>query len=138
MEETAKRHARSYGFTFGAMGSARNNFYKDAYSRQGYREIVNKIQKLWIQGNRDQARDLVPIELALKSNLIGTDAMIKERLSLYKNIGVTTLQVSLPGKTVSTKIDALGRFEADDEVGFFFKGIKQIQEILNEFKIRKV
>ena len=36
------------------------------------------------------------------------------------------------------KIDALGRFEADDEVGFFFKGIKQIQEILNEFKIRKV
>ena len=109
VEETAKRHARSYGFTFGAMGSARNNFYKDAYSRQGYREIVNKIQKLWIQGNRDQARDLVPIELALKSNLIGTDAMIKERLSLYKNIGVTTLQVSLPGKTVSTKIDALGR-----------------------------
>ena len=36
------------------------------------------------------------------------------------------------------KIDALGRFEADDEVGFFFKGIKQIQQILNEFKIRKI
>jgi hypothetical protein len=36
------------------------------------------------------------------------------------------------------KIDALGRFEADDEVGFFFKGVKQIQEILNEFKIRKI
>ena len=36
------------------------------------------------------------------------------------------------------KIDALGRFEADDEVGFFFKGVKQIQEILNEFKVRKI
>jgi len=36
------------------------------------------------------------------------------------------------------KIDSLGRFESDDEVGFFFKGVKSIQEILNEFKIRKV
>ena len=36
------------------------------------------------------------------------------------------------------KLDALGRFEADDEVGFFFKGVKQIQEILNEFKGRKI
>ena len=36
------------------------------------------------------------------------------------------------------KLDALGRFEADDEVGFFFKGVKQIQEILNEFKVRKI
>jgi len=36
------------------------------------------------------------------------------------------------------KIDQLGRFEADDEVGFFFKGVKNIQNILNEFKIRKI
>ena len=36
------------------------------------------------------------------------------------------------------KIDASGRFESDDEVGFFFKNIKKIQEILNEFKIKKI
>ena len=36
------------------------------------------------------------------------------------------------------KLDELGRFEADDEVGFFFKGVKKIQQILNEFKIRKI
>ena len=36
------------------------------------------------------------------------------------------------------KLDQLGRFESDDEVGFFFKGIKNIQKILNEFKIRKI
>ena len=36
------------------------------------------------------------------------------------------------------KLDQLGRFESDDEVGFFFKGIKNIQDILNEFKIRKI
>ena len=35
------------------------------------------------------------------------------------------------------KLDELGRFEADDEVGFFFKTIKDIQNILNDFNIKK-
>ena len=34
------------------------------------------------------------------------------------------------------EIDARGSFESDDEVGFFFKQIKQIQEVLNNFKIK--
>ena len=36
------------------------------------------------------------------------------------------------------KIDAKGSFEGDDEVGFFFKNIKDIQEILNDFNIKKI
>ena len=35
------------------------------------------------------------------------------------------------------KIDIKGSFSSDDEVGFFFKQIKQIQDILNEFKLKK-
>ena len=33
------------------------------------------------------------------------------------------------------EIDAKGSFESDDEVGFFFKEIKALQEILNDFKV---
>jgi len=36
------------------------------------------------------------------------------------------------------KIDIKGSFESDDEIGFFFKQIKQIQNILNEFKLKKM
>ena len=36
------------------------------------------------------------------------------------------------------KTDIKGSFEGDDEVGFFFKNIKQIQEILNDFNIKKI
>ena len=36
------------------------------------------------------------------------------------------------------KIDIKGSFETDDEVGFFFKSIKQIQEILNDFNVKKL
>jgi hypothetical protein len=35
------------------------------------------------------------------------------------------------------KIDYKGSFESDDEVGFFFQQIKQIQEILNDFDLKK-
>ena len=31
------------------------------------------------------------------------------------------------------QIDYKGSFEADDEIGFFFKEVKQLQEKLNEF-----
>ena len=35
------------------------------------------------------------------------------------------------------KLDHRGTFSSDDEVGYFFKSIKSIQEILNDFKLKK-
>ena len=36
------------------------------------------------------------------------------------------------------KIDQKESFKSDDEVGFFFEQVKKIQEILNEFKLKKI
>jgi len=33
------------------------------------------------------------------------------------------------------EVDQAGSFAADDEVGFFFKGVKEIQRILDEFNL---
>jgi hypothetical protein len=35
------------------------------------------------------------------------------------------------------ELDARGAFEADDEVGTFFRNLKEIQEVLNQFNTRK-
>jgi hypothetical protein len=35
------------------------------------------------------------------------------------------------------ELDSRGAFEADDEVGTFFRNLKQIQEVLNGFNTRK-
>ena len=35
------------------------------------------------------------------------------------------------------KIDYAGTFKSDDEVGFFFEQIKKIQEVLNDFQLKK-
>ena len=36
------------------------------------------------------------------------------------------------------KIDHKESFKSDDEIGFFFDQVKKIQEILNEFKLKKL
>lgn len=36
------------------------------------------------------------------------------------------------------QIDYKGTFKSDDEVGFFFEQIKSIQQILNDFKLKKI
>ncbi len=109
VDEAAARHARGYAFTFGAMGSRDQNFYKNAFSRQGYAEIATEIQQLWIDGKRDEARDLVPIEIGLKTNLLGTPDMIADRLKLYRDVGVTTIRAGLPGSDLTQRLLALGR-----------------------------
>ena len=35
------------------------------------------------------------------------------------------------------KLDHRGTFSSDDEVGYFFKSIQSIQEVLNDFKLKK-
>ena len=36
------------------------------------------------------------------------------------------------------EIDEKGTFKSDDEVGYFFTSIKSIQDILNDFKIKRI
>tara|TARA_B100000963_G_scaffold361279_1_gene395904 strand:+ start:261 stop:545 length:285 start_codon:yes stop_codon:yes gene_type:complete len=47
-------------------------------------------------------------------------------------------------KTIDTsdkklkEIDKAGTFKSDDEVGYFFKSIQDIQDILNDFKLKEI
>jgi F420-dependent oxidoreductase-like protein len=97
VEAAGRRHAEGYAFTFGAMGSATTNFYNNAFERQGYGDDVREVQRLWLAGDKDAARERVPTEIGLGTNLIGTDDLVRDRLRLYRNAGVTTLRVGLQG-----------------------------------------
>jgi F420-dependent oxidoreductase-like protein len=122
VDEIARRHARGYAFTFGAMGSATQNFYLDAFARQGFGEAAREVQRLWLDGRRAEAADRVPVELALRSNLLGTDAMVRDRLRAYRAAGITTLRASVAGDTLAKRVEALERLaglvaEVDAEAG---------------------
>src|SRR5258708_18528443 len=71
-------------FTLGAMGSRQHNFYNDAFKRAGYTDAAVEVQRLWLDGKRDEAATRVPDALALKANLLGTEAMVRERVAIYR------------------------------------------------------
>jgi F420-dependent oxidoreductase-like protein len=97
-------------FTLGAMGSREHNFYNDAYRRAGYEDVARDVQSLWLDGKRDEAAARVPDELVLKSNLIGSEQTISERVGKHRDAGVTTLSVQPAGRTLAERVETLGRF----------------------------
>jgi F420-dependent oxidoreductase-like protein len=96
-EEAAKRHARGYAFTIGAMGGKDTNFYNAAFERQGFGDDVRAVQQLWLDGRREEAADRVPIALGRGTNLLGPPDVIRRRVQQYRDAGVTTLQAKLSG-----------------------------------------
>src|SRR5882757_6800767 len=97
VDEAARRHARGYAFTIGAMGSKTTNFYNAAFTRQGFGDDVDAVQDLWLAGRRDEAADRVPIDLGLKTNLLGPPSAVQDRIRRYRDAGITTLQAKLDG-----------------------------------------
>lgn len=96
-------------FTLGAMGSRRHNFYNDAYRRAGYADVAAEVQRLWLENRRDDAAARVPDELVLKTNLLGTESMVRQRLARYRDAGITTLRVEPAGDTLDARLATLAR-----------------------------
>ena len=96
-------------FTLGAMGSRQHNFYNEVYQRAGYAEIAHEVQDLWFKKQREEAVARIPDELVLKTNLIGTEEMVRDRLRMHQRAGVNTLQVNPDGQTLNERLATLGR-----------------------------
>ena len=109
VDETVAKLKPTMAFQLGAMGSATTNFYNDAFRRAGWEEAAREVQRLWLDRRREEAAAAVPDDLILASNLIGTPAMVRERIRLYRDAGVSTLRLSAIGDTVSERLDQLGQ-----------------------------
>jgi alkanesulfonate monooxygenase SsuD/methylene tetrahydromethanopterin reductase-like flavin-dependent oxidoreductase (luciferase family) len=97
-------------FTLGAMGSREHNFYNTAYQRAGYVDLALNVQSMWLEGNRLEAAKLIPDEVVIQTNLLGTEAMVKDRIRGYRDCGVTTIRVDPEGRGMAERLDTLGRF----------------------------
>jgi F420-dependent oxidoreductase-like protein len=96
-------------FTLGAMGSRRTNFYNDAFRRAGYEDAAREVQRLWLENRRDEAAARVPDALVLKTNLLGTEAMVRDRVRAYRDAGVGTLRLEPAGATLDERLATLAR-----------------------------
>ena len=90
-----ERRKPAVAFNMGGMGSAKTNFYNDAFKRAGYAEDATAIQQLWIQGKRQEAAQRVPDAMVTQFQALGDQTMVTERLRKYRDAGVTTLKLGL-------------------------------------------
>lgn len=77
----------------GGMGARGKNFYYDLACRYGYQDAADHIQELYLAGNKAEAVAAVPNELVDDVSLCGPKERIRERLELWKNSPVTTLNM---------------------------------------------
>jgi len=116
-EAAGRRHAGGYAFTIGAMGAPGKNFYNRAFSAQGYGDDVAAVYELWQAGKREKAAARVPFDIGFKTNLLGPPEVIRERVRLYRDAGITTLQAKVTGPerldTVAQLVDLVR--EVEDE-----------------------
>jgi F420-dependent oxidoreductase-like protein len=77
----------------GGMGAKGKNFYNDLMVRYGWEEEAEKIQDLYLAGNKDDAAALVPEEFLRLINLCGPEGFVKERLAAFAEAGVTVLNI---------------------------------------------
>jgi F420-dependent oxidoreductase-like protein len=96
-------------FSLGGMGSATTNFYNEAYSRQGWAEVAAEVQRLWVAGKRQEAAAVIPDAMVLQTTMIGTEAMVRDRMRVWRDAGITTLRVYPAGQTLDARLTTLGR-----------------------------
>lgn len=84
--------------------------------------------------------------LEIKDLAVSKDERTKEAFSRVIDKQLATIEmyesyilsissaIKLSGEKIQ-ELDLRGTFESDDEIGFFFKNVKEIQDVLNKFKV---
>lgn len=91
LREQARQRLALY---IGGMGARDRNFYADLARRYGYAREAATIQELYLSGRRAAAEAAVPEALLEATTLIGPPGYVRERLAVYRAVGVTILNVT--------------------------------------------
>ncbi|GIK56461.1 MAG: LLM class F420-dependent oxidoreductase [Chloroflexi bacterium] len=79
----------------GGMGAKGRNFYNDLAGRYGYEAEAAEIQDLYLAGKQGEAMMKVPAGLIDEVALVGPRERVKERLALWRNSPVTTMNITV-------------------------------------------
>jgi len=94
VEKAADAVRMSLGFYIGGMGAREVNFHADLFSRMGYAEDVDRIQDLFLGGDKDKAIASVPLALVEDVALVGPPDKIRADLERWRQTCITTLLVA--------------------------------------------
>jgi F420-dependent oxidoreductase-like protein len=75
----------------GGMGAKGRNFYHNVATRYGFGDVADRIQELYLSGDKAGAIAAVPDDLVRNVSLIGPRGYVRERIAAFAEAGVTTL-----------------------------------------------
>jgi len=101
LREVVKPHLALY---IGGMGAKGKNFYHTLATRYGYGAAADRIQELYLAGDKEAAAKAVPDELVRDVSLIGAPGFVKERVAAFREAGVTTLNVAPIAGTAAERV----------------------------------
>jgi F420-dependent oxidoreductase-like protein len=86
------------GFYVGGMGAREKNFYNELFQRYGWVDEAREIQDLFLSGRREEAIAKVPDEYVDLATLAGDPGYVRDRIGVFKDIGVTYLNINVMGE----------------------------------------
>jgi F420-dependent oxidoreductase-like protein len=89
----------------GGMGAKGKNFYNELACRYGFAEAAEKVQDLFLAGDKEQAAAAVPDELVRGVALIGSEAEVKERVQAFGAAGVSMVSAKPLAATHQQRVD---------------------------------
>lgn len=101
LREWVKPHLALY---IGGMGAKGKNFYHTLAVKYGYGAEADRIQELYLAGEKELAAKAVPDALVRDVSLIGSAGFVKERVAAFSEAGVTVLNVVPLAATAAERV----------------------------------
>jgi hypothetical protein len=108
-EDTLRAYLALY---VGGMGSRERNFYKTAVEGYGFADAARRIQDLYLDGKREEAKAAVPLELIDAVSLFGSRGHVVERLRAFDAAGVDTVIVTPTTTGIEARLGQLRELAA--------------------------
>ncbi|WP_125774960.1 LLM class F420-dependent oxidoreductase [Antribacter gilvus] len=77
----------------GGMGSKEANFHKASLDRLGYKDAMDEVQALYLEGRKDDAAAAVPTSLVEEIALVGPASKVRRDLARWESTALNTMLV---------------------------------------------
>ncbi|MDH4116133.1 MAG: LLM class F420-dependent oxidoreductase [Acidimicrobiia bacterium] len=92
----------------GGMGAKGANFHYDVIARMGYEAEAERIQQLYLAGDKAAAIASIPLQMIEDVALVGPPAKIRDELPRWQDTVITTMLVSGPPPLLETMASIVG------------------------------
>jgi F420-dependent oxidoreductase-like protein len=92
----------------GGMGAKGANFHFEVLARMGWESVCVAVQELYLEGRKQEAIEVIPLEMVSDVALIGPRERIRDDLARWSESVVTTLAISGSPQLLETMAELVG------------------------------